>query len=43
MDKVQLRRLPVTTPPIPSGGGRIQSPAGELAQVVNGDSYQFRD
>ncbi|WP_089017414.1 cupin domain-containing protein [Micromonospora coriariae] len=41
MDKVQLRRLPVTTPPIPPGGGRVQSPAGELAQLVNGDSYQF--
>ncbi|MFG3687838.1 cupin domain-containing protein [Micromonospora sp. NPDC047740] len=41
MEKMQLRRLPVTMPPIPPGGGRIQSPAGELAQVVNGDSYKF--
>ncbi|MGW1062182.1 hypothetical protein [Micromonospora rubida] len=41
MEKVQVRRLPVTTPPVPPGGGRIQSPAGELAQVVNGDIYRF--
>lgn len=41
MDKVQLRRLPVTSAPIPPGGGRIQSPAGELAQVLNGDIYRF--
>ncbi|WDZ82440.1 cupin domain-containing protein [Micromonospora cathayae] len=42
MDKVQLRRLPVTEPPIPPGGGRIQSDAGELAQIASGpDAYRF--
>lgn len=41
VQKVRLRRLPVTSPPIPAGGGRIQSPAGELAQIVNGGTYRF--
>lgn len=32
----------MTGPPIPPGGGRIQSPSGgELAQVVNGSAYRF--
>ncbi|MFG1775444.1 cupin domain-containing protein [Micromonospora sp. NPDC049051] len=41
MQKVRLRRLPLTSPPIPAGGGRIESPAGELAQIVNGGTYRF--
>ncbi|MFD0784910.1 cupin domain-containing protein [Micromonospora azadirachtae] len=36
-----MRRLPMTSPPLPDGGGRIQSPAGELARVVNGGTYRY--
>ena len=39
--KVQRRRLPIVEPPIPTGGGRIMTSAGELAQIVNGDAYRF--
>jgi quercetin dioxygenase-like cupin family protein len=38
---VSVRLLPVVSPPIPEGGGRISSPAGELVQVVNGDCLRF--
>lgn len=38
---MQLRSLPVTTAPIPAGGGRIHTPAGELAQIVNGPTFRF--
>ncbi|MER7444891.1 cupin domain-containing protein [Micromonospora avicenniae] len=41
MDKVQVRRLPVISLPVPDGGGRIQSPAGEFARVVNGGTYRY--
>lgn len=40
MKKVQIRRLPITSPPLPETGGRIQTPAGELAQVVNGPTFR---
>ncbi|MGH4019120.1 MAG: cupin domain-containing protein [Pseudonocardiaceae bacterium] len=39
--KVAIRSLPLTQPPIPEGGGRIQSTAGELARVVNGEQFRF--
>lgn len=38
---VSVRLLPVVSPPIPDGGGRVSSPAGELVQVVNGDHLRF--
>ncbi|RGC69456.1 hypothetical protein C5N14_09285 [Micromonospora sp. MW-13] len=38
---MQLRRLPVTSPPIPQGGGRVRSAAGELAKIVDGGSYRY--
>jgi mannose-6-phosphate isomerase-like protein (cupin superfamily) len=41
MEKVSVRRLPEVGPPIPSGGGRMVTGAGELAQVVNGEAYRF--
>jgi quercetin dioxygenase-like cupin family protein len=41
MDKVAIRRLPDVVPPIPQGGGRIVTPAGELAQIVNGEAYRY--
>ncbi len=41
MDKVTIRRLPDVAPPIPEGGGRIVTPAGELAQIVNGEAYRY--
>ncbi|NJC72348.1 hypothetical protein HC031_21890 [Planosporangium thailandense] len=41
MDKVRIRRLPVVSPPVPDGGGRVVSSAGELAQIVNGVAYRF--
>jgi quercetin dioxygenase-like cupin family protein len=41
MDKVTIRRLPDVVPPIPEGGGRIVTSAGELAQIVNGDAYRY--
>ncbi|MEV6375487.1 cupin domain-containing protein [Micromonospora musae] len=41
MDKVQVRRLPVTAPPLPDEGGRLQSPAGEFARIVNGGTYRY--
>jgi dTDP-4-dehydrorhamnose 3,5-epimerase-like enzyme len=39
--KVTIRTLSLVNPPIPHGGGRIQSAAGELAQIVNGESFRF--
>jgi mannose-6-phosphate isomerase-like protein (cupin superfamily) len=39
--KVSVRRLPDVAPPIPQGGGRIVTAAGELAQIVNGESYRY--
>jgi quercetin dioxygenase-like cupin family protein len=39
---VSIRNLPLTTPPIPDGGGRLSSPQGELAQIVNGqEGFRF--
>jgi len=40
-EKVRFRTLPVTQPPTPPGGGRIVTPAGELAQVLNGETFRF--
>ncbi len=40
-DKVSVRNLPRVSPPIPQGGGRIQTAAGELTQIVNGDLFRF--
>lgn len=39
--KVAIRTLPLTQPPIPEGGGRIQSLTGGLVQVVNGEQFCF--
>lgn len=39
--KVRVRSLPVTAPPTPPGGGRIVTPAGELAQILNGVTFRF--
>lgn len=36
-----MRRLPSLDPPIPEGGGRITSEAGELAQIANGELFRF--
>jgi uncharacterized RmlC-like cupin family protein len=41
MEKVSVRRLPDVAPPIPEGGGRIVTPAGELAQIVNGAPFRY--
>jgi hypothetical protein len=41
MEKVSVRRLPDVAPPIPPGGGRIITAAGELAQIVNGDPFRY--
>jgi hypothetical protein len=41
MAKVSLRRLPDVAPPIPPGGGRMVTAAGELAQIVNGEPYRY--
>src|SRR4051794_18047387 len=41
MHKARRRTLPLVKPPIPSGGGRIITAAGELAQIVDGDHFQF--
>lgn len=41
MDKVSVRRLPDVVPPIPDGGGRIVTGAGELAQIVNGEAFRY--
>jgi len=41
LTKVAFRALPVTEPPIPEGGGRIFTPAGELAQILNGQAFAF--
>lgn len=40
-DKVSFRTLPVTVPPTAPGGGRIVTPAGELAQVFSGQDFRF--
>lgn len=41
MSKLLRRSLSVVEPPIPLGGGRIVTAAGELAQVVNGETFRF--
>jgi mannose-6-phosphate isomerase-like protein (cupin superfamily) len=41
LDKVSIRRLPVVEPPAPPDGGRIQTAAGELAQIVNGLELRY--
>jgi mannose-6-phosphate isomerase-like protein (cupin superfamily) len=42
VEKVTVRRLPVTDPPIPMGGGRVLNDTGEMAQILNGpDTYKF--
>lgn len=35
------RSLPIVTPPIPDGGGRIITTSGELTQIINGVSIKF--
>jgi mannose-6-phosphate isomerase-like protein (cupin superfamily) len=40
-DGFQVRRLPIVEAPIPPGGGRILSTNGELAQILNGDTFRF--
>ncbi|HEX5597318.1 MAG TPA: hypothetical protein VFX61_15070 [Micromonosporaceae bacterium] len=41
LGKVKVRRLPLVSPPIPEGGGRIISAMGELTQVINGPEFRF--
>ncbi|GAA5183538.1 hypothetical protein GCM10023322_23050 [Rugosimonospora acidiphila] len=41
LSKVSVRRLPDVAPPIPEGGGRMTSDAGELAQIANGEPFRF--
>jgi mannose-6-phosphate isomerase-like protein (cupin superfamily) len=41
LEEILVHRLPIGEPPIPEGGGRITTPAGELAQIVSGGSYAF--
>lgn len=41
LDKLNVRSLPMTEPPIPNGGGRISTPAGEIAQIINGEDFSF--
>lgn len=40
-DKVSVQHLPVMQPPLPSTGGRFSSPAGEMAQVINGEAMRL--
>lgn len=41
LDKINIRRLEVKTPPLDENGGRIISQAGEIAQIVSGTSFKF--
>jgi dTDP-4-dehydrorhamnose 3,5-epimerase-like enzyme len=41
LEKVTIRTLPIISPPIPEGGGRIANGNGELAQIVNGAAFRF--
>ena len=41
LDKIEIRRLPIVSPPIPEGGGRVATPAGELTQIVSGTPFLF--
>jgi uncharacterized protein YndB with AHSA1/START domain len=41
LEKVTLRRLPEVGAPIPPGGGRMVTGAGEMAQIVNGEAYRY--
>jgi dTDP-4-dehydrorhamnose 3,5-epimerase-like enzyme len=38
---VSIRSLPFTEPPIPATGGRIKSNSGEMARIVNGETFSF--
>jgi mannose-6-phosphate isomerase-like protein (cupin superfamily) len=40
-DAFTVRSLPTVQPPIPRGGGRIITDAGELTQIVNGNIFKF--
>ncbi len=40
-NKVRLVSLPVMSPPFPVSGGRGLSPAGEMAQIINGDPMRL--
>jgi quercetin dioxygenase-like cupin family protein len=40
-DKVSVTHLPFLEPPLPSTGGRIETPAGELAQIISGESMRL--
>lgn len=35
--KVTISHLPFLKPPLPMEGGRVATPAGELAQIINGE------
>jgi quercetin dioxygenase-like cupin family protein len=37
---ITRRTLPLVEPPIPVGGGRIHTEAGELAEIVNGREFR---
>ncbi len=41
LSKVTIRKLETKSPPLDSNGGRILTPAGEIAQIVSGNSFNF--
>lgn len=41
LSKVSIKKLEIQSPPIASEGGRILTPAGEIAQIINGTSFIF--
>lgn len=41
LSKVSVKKLEIQSPPLDSEGGRILTPAGEIAQIINGTSFNF--
>jgi len=40
-DKFSVHHLDFMEPPLPASGGRIMTPAGELAQVISGEAMRL--
>ena len=41
LSKVAIHRLELKSPPLGPQGGRILTPAGEIAQIVSGPAFKY--
>lgn len=40
-DKFSVQHLDFVEPPLPASGGRLMTPAGELAQIISGEAMRL--